>query len=84
MYGGAVQGNGTARPRERAPEPDDRVTARQLAAIQAVCRRRSIGREELHALVSKATGKSGVEYLTKAEASGLLDELGTGNGAAAH
>jgi hypothetical protein len=82
MYGGATQGNGNARPRERAPEPDDRVTARQLSAIQAVCRRRSIGRDELHTLTLKKTGKSGVQYLTKAEASGLIDELGNANGAA--
>jgi hypothetical protein len=82
MYGGATQGNGTGRPSERAPEPDDRVTARQLSAIQAVCRRRSIGRDELHALTLKKTGKSGVQYLTKAEASGLIDELGNANGAA--
>jgi hypothetical protein len=85
MYGGATPNgtNGNGRTRERAPEPDDRVTARQLAAIQAVCRRRSIGREELHTLVGKQTGKSGVQYLTRAEASGLLDELGQ-DGAAAH
>ena len=51
-------------------------------SLHAVCRRRSIGREELHALALKKTGKSGVQYLTKAEASGLIDELGTGNGAA--
>jgi len=82
MYGGATQGSGTAHPRERAPEPDDRVTSRQLAAIQAVCRRRSIGRDELHALIGKKTGKGGAQFLTKVEASGLLDELGTGNGAA--
>lgn len=84
MYGGASQGNGNGRPRERAPEPDDRVTARQLAAIQALCRKRSVSRDELYALVAKQTGKSGVQYLTKAEASGLLDELGTTNGASAH
>jgi hypothetical protein len=82
MYGGATQGSGTVHPRERAPEPDDRVTSRQLAAIQAVCRRRSIGRDELHALIGKKTGKGGAQFLTKVEASGLLDELGTGNGAA--
>ncbi len=81
MYGGASPANGNGRSRERAPEPDDRVTARQLAAIQAACRRRSIGREELHALVAKKTGKGGVQFLTKAEASSVIDELGTGNGA---
>jgi hypothetical protein len=57
------------------------VTSRQLAAIQAVCRRRSIDREELHALVAKKTGKSAIALLTKVEASGVIDELGTGNGA---
>lgn len=84
MYGGTSPGNGTGRTRERAPEPDDRVTARQLAAIQAACRRRSIGREELHALVAKKTGKASIALLTKAEASGVLDELGQGNGASPH
>ena len=84
MYGGASQNNGGGRSTERAPEPDDRLTARQLAAIQAVCRRRSINRDELQALVSKTTGKGDVQYLTKAEASGLLDVLGAANGASAH
>ncbi len=76
--------NGNGRPRERAAAPDDRVTARQLAAIQAACRRRSIGREELHALVAKKTGKGSVALLTKAEASSVIDELGTANGVGAH
>jgi hypothetical protein len=84
MYGGATQAAGASRPHERAPEPDERVTARQLSAIQAACRRRSIGRDELHALVGKRTGKAGAQYLTKAEASGLIDELGTSNGGAGH
>jgi hypothetical protein len=84
LYGGAAAANGNGRRRERAPEPDDRVTARQLAAIQAACRRQSIGREELHTLVQKKTGKSGVQYLTKAEASAVLDELGNGAGNAPH
>jgi hypothetical protein len=38
----------------------------------------------VHALVAKKTGKGGVQFLTKAEASGLLDELGTGNGTSPH
>jgi hypothetical protein len=84
VYGGATPANGNGRPRERPPELDDRVTAKQLAAIQAACRRQSIGREELHALVQKKTGKSGVQYLTKAEASAVLDELGNGAGNAPH
>ncbi len=86
MYGGAPAVNGDLRPRERAraPEPDDRITSRQLAAIQTLCRKKSVDREELHALVSKKTGKSAVQFLTRAEASSVLDELGLANGASAH
>jgi hypothetical protein len=80
LYGGAPQGNGNGRPRERAPEPDDRVTARQLAAIQAVCRRQNIGREDLVAGIQKKTGKTGPQFLTKTEASAILTELGEVNG----
>jgi hypothetical protein len=34
--------------------------------------------------VTKKTGKSGVQFLTRAEASTVLDELGLTHGAAAH
>lgn len=79
----AERGNAAAN--GRAPTaPAERLTSRQLAAIQAACRRRNVGRDELHALVSKLTGKSAVQFLTKAEASAVLDELGQPNGAAAH
>jgi hypothetical protein len=84
LYGGVPAPDGTPRPREVAPEPDDRVTSRQLAAIQAMCRKRSIDREKLHALVTQKTGKSGVQFLTRAEASSVIDELGLTHGAAAH
>ena len=58
----------------------ERVTARQVAAIQSICRRQNIGREELVALVEKRTRKNGVQFMTKSEASSLIDELGMANG----
>jgi hypothetical protein len=60
----------------RAPAPvTESITPRQLAAIQGACRRRNVGRQELHALVGRKTGKGGVEDLSKREASMLLSEL---------
>ncbi len=70
--------------RPQAPPPSDRITARQLAAIQAACRRRSVNREQLHALVGKTTGKAAPQFLTRAEASAVLTELDQLNGASAH
>ena len=86
LYGGVAQPSGDARPRGPAPEPADRLTARQLAAIQTVCRRRSLGREEFQALLAKKTGKSALQFLTRAEASSVLDELDSrgANGTSAH
>jgi hypothetical protein len=56
------------------------VTARQLAAIQSVCRRKGVSRDELGALIGK-TGKSALQFLTRGEASEILSELdGQGNG----
>jgi hypothetical protein len=65
----------------RAPtSPGDRITSRQLAAIQSVCRRQNIGRDQLVALIEKRTHKNGVQHLSKAEASALIDELTHANG----
>jgi hypothetical protein len=71
----APTGNGHA-----TVQAGDRVTARQVAAIQSICRRQNIGRDELVALVEKRTRKNGVQFMTKGEASALIDELGTANG----
>jgi hypothetical protein len=77
-----VRPNG-ASPAQREPSaPAERLTARQLAAIQSVCRRQNIGRDELVAMIEKRTHKNGLQFLTKGEASALLDELANnGNGA---
>ncbi len=69
-------------PRATATEAAERLTARQLAAIQSVCRRQNIRRDELVAMIEKRTHKNGLQFLTKGEASALLDELANnGNGA---
>jgi hypothetical protein len=63
-----------------AAAPHERVTSRQLAAIQGACRRQGISRDDLGARIHKRTGKSGPQYLTKSEASEILTELGDFNG----
>jgi hypothetical protein len=85
IYGGAPERQPASRTANGArPQPApvaDRVTARQLAAIQSACRRKGVSRDELGALIGK-TGKSALQFLTRAEASGILTELdGHGNGA---
>jgi hypothetical protein len=66
----------TQSPAARSETPQsDRITTRQLAAIESACRRRSINREQLHALVDKTTGKAAPQFLTRAEASAVLTQL---------
>ncbi len=85
MYGGASErqaasGRATNGVRPQAAPVADRVTARQLAAIQSACRRKGVSRDELGTLIGK-TVKSALQFLTKREASEILSELdGQGNG----
>ena len=79
----ADRGNEAAPHQRSQAAAAERLTARQLAAIQSVCRRQNIGRDALVALVEKRTRKNGVQLLTKGEASALLDEL-TNNGNGSH
>jgi hypothetical protein len=80
-YADAPEAAGNAQHRQRAPTPDERVTSKQLAAIQASCRRHNVGRDELGELIARS-GKSALQFLTKREASEILSELdGRGNGA---
>ncbi len=58
-----------------APDPADRVTARQLSALYGASRRHNLGREGLTRMVADHTGKRGAQFLTKREASALLDAL---------
>jgi hypothetical protein len=79
MYGGAPErqpGHGRASngARPEAAPVADRVTARQLAAIQSACRRKGVSRDELGELIAR-TGKSALQFLTKREASEILSEL---------
>jgi hypothetical protein len=85
MYGGAPErqpapgraANGT---RPQAAPVADRVTARQLSAIQSACRRKGVSRDELGTLIGR-TGKQALQFLTRGEASAILTELdGQGNG----
>jgi len=62
------------------PEPIDRITARQLAAIHAAARRRGISMPELTDMLAQRTGKLQPQHLTKKEASSMLDELSGQNG----
>ena len=70
----------TTGPRPQAPEPADRLTGRQLAAIQGAVRRQSLTREQLDALLVEVAGKHAPQFLTRREASAVLDRLGQSNG----
>ena len=63
-----------------APEPIDRITSRQLAAIHAMARRRGISLPELSDLLLQRTGRTAPQHLSKKEASSVLDELSGQNG----
>jgi hypothetical protein len=85
MYGGAPERRVTSTENGGRPESpkatiDERITSRQLAAIQSACRRQSIGRDELAKQIAGRTGKSAPQFLSKAEASELLTELDQRNG----
>jgi Rad52/22 family double-strand break repair protein len=87
MYGGTPErqpasstGRATNGSRPQAAPVADRVTARQLSAIQSACRRKGVSRDELGTIISR-TGKSALQFLTRGEASAILTELdGQGNG----
>src|ERR1019366_4073288 len=81
LYGGAsVQPEPTTHSRGGGPEPLDRITQRQLAAIHAAARRRGINLPELGAMLLEKTGKDAPQNLTRREASGVLDVLSGSNG----
>jgi hypothetical protein len=68
------------RARTQAPAPDDRLTSRQLSALQAACRRRGWATGRLTTLVDERFGKNNPQALTRAEASSLISELTAANG----
>lgn len=69
-----------ASPRPQAPEVADRLTGKQLAAIQGAARRQNLSREQLDALLQEVAGKRAPQFLTRREASQVLDRLGQSNG----
>ena len=79
VYGGAANAPASA-PRGGPPEPLDRITSRQLAAIHAAARRRGMALPELADMLTTKTGKAAAQFLTKKEASSVLDELSGQNG----
>jgi hypothetical protein len=91
MYGGASERQPTSsRARETNgthPPPvsvSDRVTDRQLAAIENARRRHGVSRDELEARINKRTGKAALQLLTRREASEILSEFDQRNGTQSH
>lgn len=76
--GNSASGNGG-----NGADHGDRITAKQLAAIHAACRRLAVSRDDLHGMVNERFGKQKLEYLSKAEASEVLDHFNS-VGAPAH
>lgn len=76
----AARGNGRV-PARRGPPTDDRATVRQLAAIHAASRRRGFSKDRLASYVAEQTGKAELSFLSRDEASVLIDSLSQGNGA---
>ena len=79
VYGGAV--NATPAPsRGGPPEPLDRITSRQLSTLHAAARRRGMALPDLAEMLMSKTGKAAAQFLTRKEASSVLDELSRQNG----
>ncbi len=81
LYGGATAATSVREPPPRQESrAEDRLTSRQLAAIQAHTRRKGLGGTELTDFLRDRTGKHEVALLSRKEASRLLDELTDANG----
>lgn len=83
LYGGAsTEATPTRSARAPSPEsPNDRLTSRQLSAIQSIARRRNIGRGHLTSMLEQRFQKGELGHLSRREASSLLSELTEANGA---
>ena len=64
-----------------APAIEDRLTARQLAAIHAASRRRGLSPQRLTAMLVERCGRGEPQHLTKKQASDVITELSVTNGA---
>ena len=57
----------------------EKLTAKQLSAIHAICRRRNMPLGKLADMLAQRTGKTAPQFLSKKEASAILDELADGS-----
>ena len=83
MYGASPAASSRSpAPQDRPPVPrtEDRLTSRQLAALQAASSRRGWSAGQLSAMSEERFRKNNVQMLTRAEASALLSELSGLNG----
>lgn len=87
LYGAAPDSRRTVQRQSGAEKtgpianPSDRLTARQLSAIQTVARKQSIGRDHLAHMLDERFKKAELAHLSRREASSLLSELTGANGA---
>lgn len=70
----------TDSPSDGAATPDNRITQKQLGALQGIARRRNLGRMEFAEMLRARFGRGDLISLTKREASELLSELNGSNG----
>lgn len=85
LYGaGSSERSSSSQPPRLAapPSPNDRLTGRQLSAIQSIARRQNIARGHLATMLEERFNKSELGHLSRREASTLLSELTGANGAA--
>jgi hypothetical protein len=67
-------------PSNTAAPPGNRITQKQLGALQGIARRRNLGRMEFAEMLRARFGRTDLITLTKREASELLSELSGSNG----
>ena len=69
------EGSGRPPTHDRHP-PADRLTAKQLGAVRAACRRGDISQEKLSELIAQVSERAtDIVELDRSEASALLDRL---------
>lgn len=84
LYGAGPPTPVSGRP-ARAPSPEsanDRLTSRQLSAIQSITRRRNIARGHLTSMLEERFKKADLGHLSRREASSFISELAEANGVA--
>lgn len=62
------------------PSPENRITQKQLGAINGIARRRNLARAEVAEMLRARFGRTDLAQLTKREASDLLSHLSESSG----